>query len=75
MTLTPRGTPGRRRPLVWAVLVFDLLLVLSPPVHWWVGSQAGPAWSLGYFLGGGVLVVLSVWFFLGRERADGMDQE
>lgn len=60
MTRTPETVPARRaRHQRLAVAAFAVTLVLFPPLHWLVTGGSAVV-GLGYFLGSGVLVVLSL---------------
>ena len=67
--------PGRgKRVIFGALFTADSLLVLSPPVYWLAGApgtQRPIPVSLVYFLGTGLLIVLSVLALYRVERTRG----
>jgi|GEM_PF-5172714 len=62
---------ARKRNARRAILAFDLVLLLFPPVYWLAGAADSVA-SLWYFLGGNLLAVLSLFalWALREEDAD-----
>lgn len=70
-----RLPPGRGKRIVFgALFTVDALLVLFPPVYWRAGApdmQRPVPFSLVYFFGTGLLIVLSVLALYGVERTRG----
>jgi hypothetical protein len=70
-----RWPPGRRKRVIFgALFTVDSLLVLAPPVYWLAGVseiQRPIPISLVYFLGTGLLIVLSVLALYRVERTRG----
>lgn len=64
--------PSTRRPTHvarQALLVAMCLLLVAPPVHWLVGG-GDRLLSIGYFIGGGVLVVAALALIARHGSAD-----
>lgn len=58
----------RKRTARRAILTFDLLLLLLPPIYWAAGAGDNVL-SLWYFLGGNLIVTLSLFVLWAlRER-------
>ena len=61
---------ARKRTARRAILIFDLVLLLFPPIYWAAGS-GDTTLSLWYFIGGNLLVTLSLFVLWAlRERDD-----
>ncbi|WP_210491489.1 hypothetical protein [Patulibacter sp. SYSU D01012] len=58
MTPAP-PTRDRRRTAILVIAALDALLLLFPPVQWWLASGDATV-GIGYFLVAGLLVTLSV---------------
>lgn len=60
MSLRLTTAPQRRTPPTIVILaVVDFILLLFPPIHWFFGN-GDPVVSIGYFLGSGLFVCLSL---------------
>lgn len=55
---TPRRSASTRRTMI-AIGVLDAVVLLFPPIQWWL-ADGSAAVSLAYFLLAGLAVVLSV---------------
>ena len=61
---------ARKRAARRAILVFDLVLLLFPPIYWAAGSGDNTL-SLWYFIGGNLIVTLSLFALWAlRENSD-----
>lgn len=61
----------RQRSAIYAgVLLVDGVLALFPPLYWMAGTGS-PATSLTYFVGGGAVMVLSVYLLFYVEHVRG----
>lgn len=65
----------RKRAIFRAWFFLDMVLGLFPPLYWAAGSPAAASatvpWSLVYFMGIGVFIVVSVLFVQYVERVRG----
>ncbi|MGX6448090.1 hypothetical protein ACVU7I_08505 [Patulibacter sp. S7RM1-6] len=72
--MTPAPPPrDRRRTAILAIAAFDAVLLLFPPVQWWLAS-GDAVLGLGYFLIAGLLVTLSVVAIHHLDAAAGEDE-
>lgn len=58
------------RPMVRTLIVLNAVIVLFPPLHWWVGSPGSYA-SLVYFIAATVLLLVSLVAIYMMVRTDG----
>jgi len=70
MTPTQLRSARTRRRLLAALLIVDGIVTLCPPLYWAAGSSGSRPLTLGYFIGGSLIVLLSL-FVMSRIDSAG----
>jgi hypothetical protein len=60
MTPAQLRSARTRRRLFAALLIVDGIVTLCPPLYWAAGSSGSRPLTLGYFLGGSLIVLVSL---------------
>ena len=60
MTPVQLRSARTRRRLLAALLIVDGIVTLCPPLYWAAGSSGSRPLTLGYFIGGSLIVLLSL---------------
>jgi len=69
-----KRSPDQRPRLVMAILVaIDFIVSLTPQLHWAVGNGT-PSASIGYFLGTGVFITMTLGVMMAIDPDKGTNQ-